>query len=97
MKILAISRHIENSHQEMNFSLFVEEIQVVWKLYQTGFIREFYSKANEQGVVLMLEGESVDEAQKKLLELPFDKLGIIEFECIQLDHFSLLSALFKEQ
>lgn len=97
MKILAISRNIEGAVQEMNFGLFEQEIKDVWQLYAEGFIREFYAKANEHGVVLVLECENTDEAQKRLQELPFVSSGIIEFEYIPIEHFSLLSILFKEK
>lgn len=88
---------MDNPKQEMNFNLFEQEVQDVWSLYEGGVIREFYAKANEHGVVFILECENEDEAQKKLNELPYVKTGLIRFECIPLQYFLLLSGLFREK
>ena len=73
-----------------------EEIRAVWQLYTQGICREFYTRANEPGrVVLMLESASLETAKEALATLPFAQLHLIDFDVIPLAPFTGLARLFQ--
>lgn len=73
-----------------------EEIRAVWDLYTQGIVREFYTRANEQGrVVLMIEAATEEAARDALTTLPFARLHLIDFELIPLGAFVGLTRLFQ--
>ena len=96
MKILVMPKPIEGVSREELLQHSAEEIQAVWQLYTHGICREFYTRANEAGrVVLMLESESVETAREALATLPFVKLHLIDFDLIPLAPFNGLARLFQ--
>ena len=98
MKILVMPKPIEGVAREELLKHAPAEIKAVWELYAQGICREFYTRANEQGrVVLMLESESVEAAQKALATLPFARLHLIDFDVIPLAPFTGLSRMFRSE
>ena len=96
MKILVMPKPIEGVSREELLQHSAEEIQAVWQLYAQGICREFYSRANEAGrVVLMFESESIEAAKEALATLPFVKLHLIDFDLIPLAPFNGLVRLFQ--
>ena len=96
MKILVMPKPIEGVSREELLQHSAEEIQAVWQLYTQGICREFYTRANEAGrVVLMFESESVEAAKEALATLPFVKLHLIDFDLIPLAPFNGLARLFQ--
>jgi len=96
MKILVMPKPIEGVSREQLLQHSAEEIQAVWQLYAQGVCREFYTRANEGGrVVLIFESESVEAAKEALATLPFVKLHLIDFDLIPLAPFTGLSRLFQ--
>ena len=96
MKILVLPRPIEGVAREELLQHAAEEIQAVWELYAQGICREFYTRANEPGrVVLMFESASVEAAKEALATLPFAQLHLIDFDVIPLAPFTGLSSLFR--
>ena len=96
MKILVMPKPIEGVSREELLQHSAEEIKAVWQLYVQGICREFYTRANEAGrVVLMFESESLEAAQEALATLPFVKLHLIEFDVIPLAPFNGLARLFQ--
>ena len=71
-----------------------DEMVVTWEHYKQGKIRELYFRQDNPGVVLMMECNSLDEAQELLDELPLVKEHLIEFELIPLGYFEPLETLF---
>ena len=96
MKILVMPKPIEGVSREQLLQYAAEEIQAVWQLYAQGICREFYTRANEAGrVVLMFESESVEAAKEALATLPFVRLHLIDFDLIPLAPFTGLGRLFQ--
>ncbi len=96
MKILVLPKPIEGVPREELLQHAAEEIQAVWELYAQGICREFYTRANEPGrVVLMFESASVEAAKEALATLPFAQLHLIDFDVIPLAPFTGLSRLFQ--
>jgi hypothetical protein len=88
MKILVMPKPIAGvSHEEM-LRHAPAEIQAVWDLYKQGIVREFYTRANEPGrVVLVFEGASEEKAREAIATLPFAQLHLIDFDVIPLAPF----------
>jgi len=81
MKILVLPKPIEGVSREELLSHAAAEIQAVWELYAQGICREFYTRANEPGrVVLMFECASIEAAKEALATLPFAQLHLIDFD-----------------
>jgi muconolactone delta-isomerase len=96
MKILVMPKPIEGVSREELLQHSAEEIHAVWQLYAQGICREFYTRANEAGrVVLMFESESVEAAKEALATLPFVQLHLIDFDLIPLAPFTGLTRLFQ--
>ncbi len=88
MKILVLPKPIEGVSREEMLRHASAEIQAVWQLYKQGIVREFYTRANEAGrVVLVLESASEEEARETLSVLPFVQLHLIDFDFIPLAPF----------
>ena len=96
MKILVMPKPIEGVPREELLQHAAAEIQAVWELYAQGICREFYTRANEPGrVVMMFEGESVETANEALATLPFAQLHLVDFDVIPLAPFTGLARLFQ--
>ncbi len=96
MKILVIAQR----HQDVSFEqiqpLINVEVEAVWRLYTQGFVREFYTRADNGGpAILMLESESVEAAWKALAELPMVEQKLLDLDVIPLAPFKSLEHLFQ--
>jgi hypothetical protein len=65
-------------------------------LQQQNIIREIYFRADRSCVVLILECDSVDEAEKILKTLPLVQANLIEFEIIPLKPYPGFERLFNK-
>jgi hypothetical protein len=98
MKILVMPKPIEGVAREELLKHAPAEIRAVWELYAQGICREFYTRVNEPGrVVLMFESESVEAAKDALATLPFARLHLIDFDVIPLAPFTGLSQMFRSE
>jgi len=70
------------------------ETRNVWELQQQGIIREAYFRADQHIVVLILECESLPQAQKLTSSFPLVKQGVIHFDIIPLVPYTGFSRLF---
>ena len=96
MRILVLPKPVEGVPREELLQRADAEIRAVWDLYEQGIVREFYTRANEPGrVVLILESASVEAAQEALATLPFAQLHLIDFDVIPLAPFVGLTRLFQ--
>jgi hypothetical protein len=96
MKILVMPKPIEGVSREELLQHAPAEIRAVWGLYEQGICREFYTRVNEPGrVVLMLECATLEAAKEALATLPFAQLHLIDFDVIPLAPFLGLSRLFQ--
>jgi hypothetical protein len=96
MKILVMPKPIEGVSREELLQHAPAEVRAVWDLYEQGICREFYTRANEPGrVVMMFESASVEAAKEVLATLPFARLHLIDFDLIPLAPFSGLARLFR--
>jgi hypothetical protein len=61
-----------------------EEVANVWRLWKAGIVRENYARADEPGVIIVLEVESVDEARRYVADFPLSKAGLLEWQYLPL-------------
>jgi hypothetical protein len=94
MKILAVAKVDPQTTPEKIQPHLEAEVKHAWTLYKEGTLREMYDRQDRLGVVFILECSGVDEARKRLAELPFVREKLIDFDVIPLGPFSHLEMLF---
>jgi len=98
MKILAIEHDPPDSGgNQSTADLLQAEARRAWELYQAGFIRELYFRADRYEAVLMLECANVDEARSILDTLPLVHAKLIGFELIPLKAYPGFARLFAQE
>lgn len=95
MKILALEHERPGAATEAFESYKAEEARKVWDLYQAGIFRELYFRADRNEAILVLECESMEEAQEILSTLPFVQNRLIAFELIPLKAYPGFNRLFS--
>lgn len=97
MKILAILRPPENTDvREAIMRHLREELESLWGLYRTGFVREMYAPRGP-GAILILEAVSIEDARSRLAELPLLSNHIMQLELIELNPFGAIERLFAAE
>ncbi len=71
-----------------------DEARHVWDLQQQGLVREAYFRSDQHTVVLVLECESLAQAQALTAAFPLVQQGLIHFDIIPLIPYAGLSRLF---
>lgn len=94
MRILALEVEKPGASVDDFQPLLTEEARKVWQFYQDDFIREIYFRTDGTLAVIMLECSDVEEAKRKLAELPLVSAGLIDFELISLVPYPGFSRLF---
>jgi len=96
MKILVFEKEIRGTHPERFQPFLKSEAKCVWELQQKGIIREIYFRQDQTTAVLIMECESVEQAENELANLPLVKNGLIEFDIIVLKPYLGFSRLFSD-
>ncbi len=74
-----------------------DEVRATVKLHLDGKIQQWYGRADNRGVVFILNATSVEEAKTITANLPFEKTGIATFEYIALTPLTPLRVLLGPQ
>jgi len=93
MRILALERNLPARAHPNLPDLVRAEAACIWDLHRRGFIREAWSTVPGQRAILLLECTGAVEAKGHLDALPLVRLGLREFEMLELeayDGFDLL-------
>jgi hypothetical protein len=69
------------------------EIRATVKLYLDGKVREWYSKGDGKGVVILLDAKTVDEARAIIDTLPLSKEDLMDQEYIPVGPLMPMAAL----
>ena|ERR1051326_516972 len=69
------------------------EIRATVKLYLDGKIRQWYSRADGKGVVLLIDAKTVDEAHALIETMPLSKENLMDHEYIPVGPLMPLTAL----
>ncbi len=94
MKILAMEKELPGATAGDFRRHLKAEAARVWELYQAGIFRELYFRQDRSEAVLILECESVQEAQKVLGRLPLVREGLIAFDLVPLIPYPGFARLF---
>jgi hypothetical protein len=97
MKILAFGKDTPKGSADAYAKHGRSEALKVWELQQVEFIRESWFRRAENSAVLVLEAEDMDDAEKRLRELPFVRLGLIEFDLVPLRPYPGLGRFFGKE
>jgi hypothetical protein len=71
-----------------------DEVSNVWRLWKAGIVRENYARADEPGVVIVFECDSVETVRRYIDDFPLSKAGLLEWELIAVDAPLPLEFLF---
>jgi hypothetical protein len=95
MQILAISELTKNSTLENVTPHIAQEVRDTLGLHLKDVIRSFYFQSEGNGVVFMMECDSVEAARSELDNLILVKNGIAQFRLIPLEPLRPLGMLLK--
>jgi hypothetical protein len=94
MKILALERELPGATTECFEPLLKDEARCVWRLQQSGVVREIYFHAEQHTAILVLECANMEDARFLLAPLPLVKAGLIDFDLIPLAPYDGFARLF---
>lgn len=84
MKIIAYDRFKPGVTMETIQPILPLEVANVWRLWKAGIVRENYARADEPGVVIVFELDSVEQAKRYVADFPMSKAGYLEWFYIPL-------------
>ena len=94
MKIIAYDRFRPGVTLDTVRPFLKEEVSNVWRLWKAGIVRENYARADQPGVVIVFECDSVATARRYIEDFPLSKAGLLEWEFIAVDAPLPLEFLF---
>ncbi|CAB3782248.1 superoxide dismutase [Paraburkholderia caffeinilytica] len=94
MKLLCLDIPLPGASQESYQPHLAEETRHGWQLYKSGIVRDIYFRQDRPGVAIIVECDSVEEARQALCEFPLAKVGLIDWDVIQLGPFLGWEMLF---
>ncbi len=84
MKIITYDRMKSGVTYEKIEPYLPQEVANVWRLWKAGIVCENYARADELGVVIVFEVDSVKTAKRYTDDFPLTKAGLIEWFFIPL-------------
>lgn len=84
MKIIAYDRFRPGVTMETIQPFLPQEVANVWRLWKAGIVRENYARADEPGVIIVFELDTVEEAKRYVADFPLSKAGYLEWFFIPL-------------
>lgn len=79
MKVIAYDRMKPGVTYEQIEPYLPQEVANVWRLWKAGIVRENYARADELGVVIVFEVDSVEAATRYTDDFPLTKGGFVEW------------------
>lgn len=95
MKIIAYDRFKPGVTLDTLRPYLTDEVANVWRLWKAGIVRENYARADEPGVVIVFECDSVATARRYVDDFPLSRAGFLEWNFIALDAPLPLEFLFQ--
>ena len=96
MKIITYDRFRPGVTLETVQPYLPQEVANVWRLWKAGIVRENYARADEPGVDIVFECDSVEECQRYTDEFPLTKAGLLEWFFIPVQVPLPIEALFRD-
>jgi len=97
MRIIAYDRFKPGVTMQTITPYLDEEVANVWRLWKAGIVRENYARADEAGVVIVFELDSVAEARRYLDDFPLTRAGLLEWFLIPLTAPLPIESLFRAE
>jgi len=97
MRIIAYDRFRPGVTMDTITPYLPEEVANVWRLWKAGVVRENYARADEPGVVIVFELDSVAEARQYVDDFPLSKAGLLEWFFIPLTAPLPLESVFDRR
>ena len=97
MKIIAYDRFKPGVTLETVKPYLRDEVSNVWRLWKAGIVRENYARADQPGVVIVFECDSVETVRRYVADFPLSKADLLEWDFIALDAPLPLEFLFDPQ
>ena len=97
MKIIAYDRMKPGVTYETIEPYLPQEVANVWRLWKAGVVRENYARADELGVVIVFELDSIDEAKRYTDDFPLTRAGFLEWFFISLQVPLPIEVLFDSK
>jgi hypothetical protein len=94
MKIIAYDRFRTGVTLETITPFLPQEVAHVWRLWKAGIVRENYARADQPGVVIVFELDSVAQARRYVADFPLTKAGYLEWAFLPLMAPLPLESLF---
>jgi hypothetical protein len=95
MRIIAYDRFRPGITMDTITPYLPDEVANVWRLWKAGIVRENYARADEPGVVIVFELDSVADAQRYVDDFPLTKAGFLEWFFIPLTAPLPIEILFR--
>jgi hypothetical protein len=97
MKIIAYDRFRPGVTMDMITPYLPDEVSNVWRLWKAGIVRENYARADEPGVVIVFELDSVGDARRYTDDFPLSKANMLEWFFIPLQVPLPIESLFRRE
>jgi muconolactone delta-isomerase len=94
MKVMAIGT-LKPLSQEQRQRYLPKEVPATLQLYLDGKMEQFWLRNKEEGVIFLLNVDSVDEADRLLKALPLGQAGLLTFELMPIGPLLPLGLLMK--
>ena len=92
-EVMVILTAKKGVNRQQIMSVMPAEIRATVKLYLDGKIRQWYSRGDGQGVILILDAKTVDEAMALIDPLPLSKEDLMDHEYIPVGPLMPLAGL----
>src|SRR5215831_469014 len=79
--------------QQQILNVMPDEIRATVKLYLDGKIRQWYSRGDGKGVILLIDAKTVDEAHAVIEPMPLSKENLVDHEYLSVGPLVPLGAL----
>ena len=94
-EVIAILTAKQGVTRQQIMSIMPSEIRATVKLYLDGKIRQWRSRGDGKGVVLLIDAKTEDEARAVMETLPLSKEHLMDYECIPVGPLMPLTGLIN--
>lgn len=96
MRVIAYDRFRPGVTLETIAPYLPAEVANVWRLWKAGVVRENYARADEPGVVIVFEVDTVAAARHHLDDFPLTRAGFLEWFLIPVQVPLPIEVLFRD-
>ncbi|MBN6066178.1 superoxide dismutase [Aggregatibacter actinomycetemcomitans] len=97
MRILVIDHPREGVTLDDYAPHLLNETKHAWEGIKSGLVRDIYFRKDRPGIVIMMEAETLKQAQEACKTFPLAQAGVLNFECIPFDNYTLWENLFSPE